>query len=387
MQQFPGTKTDISSDNHAPTTDWLPNEQPLGRQLRIRARHDAEAVEQWLNEYLDSPQTLRAYQREAQRLLLWLGHQRMTLQEVDREVLGHFEEFLADPQPSNYWVGPLKPRYHPEWKPFRGPLSATSRRQSSVILQGMFSWLVEAGWVTHNPFRLMRDKSRRLNNQAPRIERYLEQRLWGWLWAWLHREPDSGDPRQCFEMERKRIIFAFAYLLAPRISEMAAAKMGDIYVREGRWWWQVVGKGAKLAQIPVPDDFMHHLARWRTTLGLSAEPLFQEETPLLRSLNGQRGIGENQLYRLIRKTFQDAARVLEKENGSPAQVAALRNATPHWLRHTAITHQAQAGINLRYLAESARHARLETTSRYLHNEDEQWHDEQQRHRLSSTSRE
>jgi len=188
-------------------------------------------------------------------------------------------------------------------------------------------------------------------------------------------------------MERLRIIFAFAYLLAPRISEMAAATMGDIYLREGRWWWQVVGKGAKLAQVPVPDDFMHHLARWRTTLGLSAEPLFQEETPLLRSLNGQRGIGENQLYRLIRKTFQDAALDLERENGPPVQVAALRSATPHWLRHTAITHQAQAGISLRYLAESARHARRETTSRYLHNEDEQWHDEQQRHRLSSTSRE
>lgn len=386
MQQLSGTKTDISSDNHVLTADWLPDELPVRRELRIRARHDAEAVEQWLNEYLDSPQTLRAYQREAQRLLLWLGHQQMTLKVVDREVLGHFEEFLADPQPNTYWIGPLKPRHHPEWKPFRGPLSATSRRQSLIILQGMFSWLVEAGWVAHNPFRLMRDKSRRLNNQAPRIERYLEQRLWNWLWAWLHREPDN-DPRQRFEMERRRIIFAFAYLLAPRISEMAAARMGDIYLREGRWWWQVVGKGAKLAQIPVPDDFMHHLARWRTTLGLPDEPLFQEESPLLRSLNGQRGIGENQLYRLIRKTFQDAALDLEREDGPPAQVAALRSATPHWLRHTAITHQAQAGINLRYLAESARHARLETTSRYLHNEDEQWHDEQQHHRLPLTSRE
>lgn len=386
MQEFPGTNTDISSDNHALTTDWLPNALPLGQALRIPARHDAEAVAQWLNEYQDSPQTLRAYQREAQRLLLWLGHQKMTLKEVDREVLGRFEEFLTDPQPSSDWIGPLKPRYHPEWKPFRGPLSATSRRQSLMILQGMFSWLAEAGWVTHNPFRLMRDKSRRLNNQAPRIERYLEQRLWNWLWAWLHREPDN-DPRQCFEAERRRIIFAFAYLLAPRISEMAAAKMGDIYLREGRWWWQVLGKGAKLAQIPVPDDFMRHLAKWRTALGLPAEPLFQEETPLLRSLNGQRRIGENQLYRLIRKTFQDAALALEQENGSPAQVATLRSATPHWLRHTAITHQAQAGINLRYLAESARHARLETTSRYLHNEDEQWHDEQQRHRLPSRSHE
>lgn len=62
-------------------------------------------------------------------------------------------------------------------------------------------------------------------------------------------------------------------------------------------------------------------------------------------------------------------------------VATLRRATPHWLRHTSITHQAQSGISLRHLAESARHARLETTSRYLHSEDNEWHREQQRHRL------
>jgi integrase len=257
-----------------------------------------------------------------------------------------------------------------------------------VILQGMFAWLVEAGWVDHNPFRLMRDKRRRLDNRSGRVERYLERPLWDWLWQWLNAPLDSSaTPRQRFEAQRRQLIFGFAYLLAPRLGEMATARMNDFTLREGRWWWRVVGKGGKLASIPVPPDMCRLLERWRDQLGLSSMPSVDEDTPLLRGLDGQRAIGDNQLYRLIRDTFRQAASALEARQGDAAarEVASLEHATPHWLRHTALTHQAQAGIELRYLAETARHARLDTTSRYLHSEDEQWHEQQSRHRLALTA--
>ncbi|WP_244264823.1 tyrosine-type recombinase/integrase [Vreelandella boliviensis] len=360
------------------------NELPSGG--RISAQNDAQAVTAWLEEYVDSPQTWKAYRREAERLLLWLASQGLTLTSINRETLRRFEAFLADPQPSEQWIGPSKPRAHPSWRPFRGALSPSSRRQSLVILQGMFTWLVEAGWVNHNPFRLMRDKSRRLNNQRPRIERYLESDLWAWLWQWLNRplKADEGS-RARFEQARRRFIFGFAYLLAPRISEMADAHMGDFQRSEGRWWWHVVGKGSKMARVPLPDDMLDCLCQWRQVLGLPEHPdQFEVEAPVLRTLDGLRGLGHNQLYRLIRATFQQAAQTLEDNGGAPEHIAALRLATPHWLRHTSITHQAQSGISLRHLAESARHARLDTTSRYLHTEDHEWHREQQRHRLAAS---
>ncbi|WNL40608.1 tyrosine-type recombinase/integrase [Halomonas sp. PAMB 3232] len=351
----------------------------------ITASSDAEAVGLWLAEYRESPQTFKAYRREAERLLLWLSDTRRRLGELDREGLREFEAFLEDPQPASRWVGSGAPRSSPAWRPFRAGLSPASRRQSLVILQGLYGWLVEAGWVAHNPFRLMRDKSRRLNNQTLGVERYLEYELWQWLWGWLNGDTEEGaSTRQRYERARCRFIFSFAYLLAPRISEMASARMEDFVFREGRWWWVVTGKGQKTARIPLPEDMLGALAEWRLALGLSSLPAFDEATPLLRALDGVRGISDNQLYRLIKKTFAQAAEALEAEQGAPGHIEALRHATPHWLRHTSITHQAQSGIELRYLAQSARHARLETTSRYLHTEAEQWHTEQQRHRLGAS---
>ncbi|MDW5375511.1 tyrosine-type recombinase/integrase [Halomonas sp. HP20-15] len=352
---------------------------------RIRAESDAQAIAQWLSEYAASPQTQRAYRKEAERLMLWLAASGLTLAELDRSQLQRFEAFLADPQPHERWVGPPRPRQHPQWRPFRRPLSAASRRQSLVILQGMFAWLGEAGWLSHNPFRLMRDKRRRLDNRQAPIERYLERPLWEWLWNWLNRPlADSATSRERYLHRRRRLIFGFAYLLAPRISEMATARMGDFSYREGRWWWRVTGKGARTERIPVPADMIALLGEWREGLGLAAQPAGDDPTPLIRALDGHRAIGDNQLYRLIKATFAEAALALESEasdGGTRPLSRQLARATPHWLRHTALTHQAQAGVELRYLAKTARHSRLDTTARYLHAEADEWQQQVAAHRL------
>ncbi|WFM69683.1 site-specific integrase [Halomonas sp. CKK8] len=381
------TRTAASSEVLEATStavERLPDGARERQGLHIAASTDAEAVAQWLAEYRASPRTRHSYRREAQRLLLWLAEQGRGLDALRREDLDAFEAFLADPRPVERWIGPVRPRNDPRWRPFRGPLSPASRRQSLVILQGMFAWLVEAGWVRHNPFRLMRDKRRRLDNRQGGIERYLERPLWEWLWEWLNRPAGEGaSNRHRYELTRRRLVFGFAYLLAPRISEMSAARMNDFRRREGRWWWHVVGKGDKAARIPVPPDMMALLGEWRSTLGLAAAPSPDDASPLLRALDGRRGLGDNRLYRLIRDGFREAAEALERESGGMAQGEAgrLRQATPHWLRHTALTHQAQAGVELRYLAATARHSRLDTTARYLHAEDEEWHRQQAQHGL------
>ncbi|GHA86756.1 tyrosine-type recombinase/integrase [Modicisalibacter luteus] len=183
-------------------------------------------------------------------------------------------------------------------------------------------------------------------------------------------------------------MFGFGYLLAPRIAEMAQARMGDFQYREGRWWWSVVGKGSKLASIPVPPDMLVLLADWRGARGLEALPDSDDDHPLLCRLDGKTEVTDNQLYRLMKEAFCQAANDLAQKGAGEGQVGIaamtrqLAKASPHWLRHTAITHQAQAGVELRYLARTARHARLDTTARYLHAEAEEWQRQVAAHRLN-----
>ncbi|MES1937169.1 integrase family protein [Salinisphaera hydrothermalis C27AD] len=96
-------------------------------------------------------------------------------------------------------------------------------------------------------------------------------------------------------------------------------------------------------------------------------------------LKGQQRLSADMIYRNVANTCRQTVAVLPITNAT--QASKLRQATTHWLRHTAVTHQADRAIELRYLNKSARHAKLETTGLYLHADDDQSHDAMEQHRL------
>ena len=80
---------------------------------------------------------------------------------------------------------------------------------------------------------------------------------------------------------------------------------------------------------------------------------------------------------MIKELLHQAAdRMQDKRKAS-----VLRAASTHWFRHTSLTHQAELGVDLRYLQATARHASIETTQKYLHQENRQWHSEINKHKL------
>lgn len=66
-----GSQPEPQSSEVAPIGGLMPG-RPRAGHVHIAAHSDTEAVARWLAEYRDSPRTLRAYRREAERLLLWL---------------------------------------------------------------------------------------------------------------------------------------------------------------------------------------------------------------------------------------------------------------------------------------------------------------------------
>ena len=344
----------------------------LDGHCQIDARTDFEAIDSWLRRVKDSPQTFRSYRKEIERLLLWAQSQGKAISQITADDLAQYKDFLADPQPSTLWCGPRLARDHAEWKPFEGPLSPRSINQSLVILGSAFSYWTAAGYLKGNPMALVNKK--RLSQQirtSKTVERYLEKDLWSYLWQFITSLPHN-TAKQCKHAERIRFVFALLYLQSPRVSEVASHTMGDFVELRGRWWWNITGKGNKTERIPVKTDMLKALARYRRHLGLSPLPQPDEATPLVCSLNGTAAISSDMVYRIVKQTCAAAADDLALV--SPQKAAWLKRASTHWMRHTSLTHQAENGVDLRYLQASARHASIETTQRYLHTEEERWHD-------------
>jgi len=346
----------------------------------INATNDLEALNNWLDEFSDSPETWRNYRKEAERLLLWSTITlNKSLSSLTRDDFRAYQSFIANPTPTDIWCGPRATRHSPEWKPFQGPLKASSQKQAMIVINALLSYLVQAGYLHGNPLSLIRRRSQTIkdeSNNAIAIERFLDTQTWEYLKGYIRQLPQRTAPQRA-RYERIRFLFHFLYLLAPRVSEVCSHTMNSFREYRGKWWWFAVGKGNKFAKVPINNEMLDALARYRQFLGLSHLPEIDDATPLLRSVSEQRSVTSSTVYRLVKSVVQGAADAWEREN--PQKAAKLRRASTHWFRHTSITHQDDAGVALKYLNRNARHSKLETTAIYQHAEDDNWHDETQKH--------
>ncbi len=110
-------------------------------------RSDLELVLQWLDARPRSPHTHSSYRKEAERLLLWLARERLRLGAVTGELLQRYAAFLRAPAPAAFWCGPASPRDRVHWRPFEGPLSASSQAAAMRVVRALLKSLSKAGLV------------------------------------------------------------------------------------------------------------------------------------------------------------------------------------------------------------------------------------------------
>ena len=360
--------------------------------LQIQADRDFEAIRCFLGEYDRSPGTLRIYQRETERLLLWaLVECGKPLSSLNRQDFEGYLNFLADPQPSSLWCGPKIDRKSDAWRPFVGPLSESAVLTAMAAINSLMRYLTDAGYLAGNPLGLIRQRRRKMaveaagspvalsaTDETEKVERFLDQEMWTAVTKAIGNMPQSS-PQECAEYERARFIAAVLYMLAPRAGELESHRMNSFREERGRWWWHVVGKGGKKAKVPVADDMLQALMRYRKFLGLSAVPKRTELTPILVSLKDGSPITARRLNQILKRIFFAAAELLPQE--SDYKKEKLRAASAHWGRHTGITAKIDSGIAERYVQKDARHSDARTTQRYIHEEEERWHDEAQKQHL------
>lgn len=360
-----------------------------GKPAQIAAVNDKLAIQAWLARFIDTKTTFDNYRKEAERLYLWsvfqLGKPVSSLTHEDFLI---YQRFMGNPLPREKWIsgdGRKHPRSDPRWRPFYGALSTSSQRQAMVILNVMFSWLVEAGYLAGNPLSLSRHRARK---SKPRITRYLDPELWLEVKAYIDAMPKETK-RERAHFFRTRWLFTLLYLGGLRISEVAENTMGRFFCRrdkdgDERWWLEILGKGEKERLVPATNEMMIELTRYRREEGLSPYPSPNEETPLVLPIGKSRErLTRAALHATVKKVFDGAAdRLRQRGDDYAARADLLEHASAHWLRHTAGSHMANQQIDLRLVRDNLGHESLSTTSQYLHADDDRRHKEtEQKHRI------
>lgn len=183
----------------------------LGSAL-IDADNDAEAISSFLNEFRDSPETLRSYSKEIERLLLWCIHvAKVNISSLRRDHFLDYQQFLKNPLPEASWCGPSTGRQtkdgsiNPHWRPFVKGLSPASVNKALTILDSFFNYLVQSNYLVGNPLAVDRRRKKR-NKASPNIiDRYLELVEIQAVLKALERYP-TGDDKAQFQVIRAKYI-------------------------------------------------------------------------------------------------------------------------------------------------------------------------------------
>jgi len=368
------------------------------------AQNDLQAIAFWLADY-ENPNTREKYRAEAERLLLWaIFAKGKPLSSLDiNDARDYINRFLVDPQPAARWVmDRAAPRHEPEWRPFRGPLSVKSRQDALAALKKFFGDLVNAQYLDHNAFAKIKvflgseidaagNERRVASKPRVQVERSLTQEAWSFAMHVLNALPDSAAAA------RMRFVLAFTYSTGLRRAELCGAFTDDISVRYAGaelgsiHLLRVVGKGAKERFVPLVPAVLEVLGDYLASRDFPRDPLAcPVGTPLIPALPDNQDIGRvrreaaergtdvhealatlarqagpihhDQLYKAVKRFFATANATALREDSPHAR--AFAEASPHWLRHTFVSHALANGMSLESARNFAGHDSLDTTSIY-----------------------
>lgn len=318
-------------------------------------RDDKQAVDAWVAAKAGSPATVKAYTREAMRLLLWLSHERsgttlvqMTLHDC-RDYMAFLQHVPAQ------WIS--RARAQPGsvgWAPFRGPLSTRSVRQAITIVVSMCHWLQASGYLAQNPWLLVNQKigddkqervlqSKALSEVATRqVVEFCQGKL-----------PEPAAQRMLF-------IVQFVTSVGLRSAELLSAKLADIQHEEEGWVMQVHGKGSKNRIVALPPAALQALNTYLQARGLGNITSAAPQAPVLASLHDpMQGVGYQALHQHVKSWLGKAIDVADLPNSERLR---LLQASTHWLRHTFGTRAIAKDVPLDVIQAQMGHASIQTTT-------------------------
>jgi site-specific recombinase XerD len=361
----------------------------------LQAKDDLQAIRAYLSGYRDQPHTLRSYQRELERLLLWsvlvLRKPLSSLLVQDCEA---YKDFLKDPLKEVdalhrvSFIGPRRPRNSPHWRPFAGeerngvvvpqPLSPASQRQAIQIIRTAFNFFTATRYLGGNPWLAVKDPRTPKMANPMQIERALRADLWQRAVTVLDRL--CADPAQK-QARAGRAAIMLMGACGLRSSEGAGARMKDLEFSQFARVSQltVFGKRDKVRVVPVSARvlaaFRAHWGDWGVPGPSPSDSILSGTTCLVRPLNrplteashrrsrdAGEGYAPGAFARIAKTTF---AQIAQADDFDPGERELIIRARAHDLRHTFATLAVQDGMPIDVVQHILGHESLATTSIYV----------------------
>lgn len=334
------------------------------------ARDDQDALNAWKRTIQEKSQDTRvSFYRAVELLALWaLVERRKPLSSLSAQDLGEFLRFLR--KPPGTWIQQVSTRRSSkDWRPLRGPLAPSGVGIKVAALFSFFDTLWASGYLLGNP-------AGGLPKHAPMFSRLDLTRSFSLeeLTA-VHTAFDFYPDGQM--KRRLRAIILLLQTTGIRLSEIGPLRWRNVVPipnTDGvsdRWALHVSTSTLEPRLIPLPLETIAalnaHLGDRISEIELGKLPgyhhLSPEDCPLisiLRASPSSDEVGALQAegcFRIVKDFFEFVSKI-SGEHG-----ARVKNASPHWLRHT-FALQTMDSSGLRTVHQLLGHAKVGTTALY-----------------------
>jgi len=158
---------------------------------------------------------------------------------------------------------------------------------------------------------------------------------------------------------RNLLIGYLLYTTGLRANELVSLNWGSFrYNRQGHLFVDVIGKGNKPRSIPLKEETIELLFKYRQVTGDTTEIDPYDNTPLFFTIYNKRELINNKkrisyanLYKIVTEAVQLAGK--------------NEKVSPHWFRHTFVTTLLENDVPLAVVKDWAGHSDISTTNIYL----------------------
>lgn len=298
------------------------------------------------------------YRGIVERLLLWSWiYLEKSALELKRSEFTDFVSFCKSPP--SVWVGDVPrarfivrdevPMFNPDWRPmdvrsstknhlYAGdfqtdgymPFTGTLRQLLSIC-SSFYNFLHREGLAFANPVVAARPQNGRPERANHPVRNLISADSLNLILR--HLESNAlGSP----DGERVLFIVTATLFLYLRPSDLAMTgeaflTMDAFKLDDGKWWLVLDARNPPL-KVPIGEDFLPYLVRYRVSRGLCPLPEFEENIPMLQTVHGRPGLRVRRITKIVKEALADVCRKLESEGQNPVDLDVLKSISLRWIR-------------------------------------------------------